>query len=330
METILESFQGYPLRKSDTNQLKHLVLKPTLICNFFCSFCQERRELHNKILKSKCKLLKLNDYKKILIDGHNLGFNAITLSGAEPTLYKYFNDLCEFIQTFEWSESYLMTNGSNLNSRNQHIINETFKYIEISFSDYSPQQFLKNRNIKNSNMFKTVYNNISRYNKIKKNFTINCIVLTRDRLLNLDKILTLSKILNFDDINLQLLEGNFNNYSERITIDDFNYFYKYIYPVVIKKFDNYKKYITDVLCIIDRELNNNMYRISENCGIPGNLIIVLPNGDIHPCNMIEYTHDFKCLSLFENSLQTVLSSIKYQQFAENKHEFCQKCPMLLH
>jgi len=318
---------------------RNLVIKPTWICNLNCPTCMERRILH-KNLKNNNYTMTLYDYDNLIHHAQEIGFNTITISGAEPLFYKQFNELCEIINnsSYTWKSKYLMTNGYLLD-RYIDTINKTFTSLQISFGDIKLDSFVYHRGSNNCYTFDRIQDNVISYHKTHKKIqTVNCVVLTKKRLLNLNNILVTSQLLNFDNVNLQLLEGNFNiNNKYKITQNDLDSFKEIIYPKI-------KRYITDkiisvisleyldsIVYTLEKYVDKKVYRDYTNdnsCTIPNNLVIVLPNGDVHPCNIVEYTHDYTIGNLRTNNLKFMLDN-SLPHFLKNRSK-CHLCPMLLH
>jgi len=76
---------------------------------------------------------------------------------------------------------------------------------------------------------------------------------------------------------------------------------------------------------------NGIYRPKNkniaHCQRPKEFTILLANGDVHPCNMIEYTHEPVMGSLFESSLTEIWNSEKWNDFRKNLFEKCELCPI---
>ena len=63
------------------------------------------------------------------------------------------------------------------------------------------------------------------------------------------------------------------------------------------------------------------------CQRPKEFTILLANGDVHPCNMVEYTHEPVMGNLFESTLTKIWNNKKWNDFRENLFEKCELCPI---
>ncbi|GAH67552.1 unnamed protein product, partial [marine sediment metagenome] len=66
------------------------------------------------------------------------------------------------------------------------------------------------------------------------------------------------------------------------------------------------------------------------CQRPKEFTILLANGDVHPCNIVEYTHEPVMGNLFENSLTEIWNSKKWNNFRKNLFDKCELCPINLY
>ena len=297
------------------NMDKTVVIKPTFDCNFHCWYCTDRRKLHSKLANRRSLLV--SEWETLLKHLFQYEFNTLTLSGAEPTLYGHYNKLIEMLSTIPYKNTTLMTNGTNLS----YVDVSYFNYVEISFADIDKKGFRKNRGRPKAE-FEFQYSSIVKYLKNKRNIAVNCIPLTQDRLLKLDKILYLSEVLGFDDVNLQPIEGNFNIIP--ITEKCLKLFKDKIYNKIPKKFLHH---VNTVLPVLENGLTG-IYR-SSPCTIPQNQLIILGNGDVHFCNIIEYTHEKEGqIDIKRNTLQEMFNKIN--EFEKTRSRYCYRCPMQLH
>lgn len=299
---------------------KTLVIKPTFTCNFHCWYCKERRALH-KFLNKK-KLMSLKDWKTAFEITKEHDFNNITISGAEPTLYQNFNEIVNIIKQY-FNSITLMTNGSTLSN----IDTSCYKYVQISFADIDFDSFHENRVAQKSKFEKQFENIVNFLKKKGKTLAINCIPLTTNRLLKLDKILYLSEIFGFDDVNLQPLEGNLKTKLINLSPnkDDINYFEEHIFPRIQPKFLERVKKVIPIL----RAASNGAYR-GDTCSIIESQLILLATGDIHACNIIEYSHEPHGVvgNILKNSWEMIMYNLN--NFKKERSKFCYRCPMQLH
>ena len=68
------------------------------------------------------------------------------------------------------------------------------------------------------------------------------------------------------------------------------------------------------------------------CSIPHRFMLVLPDGDVHPCNIVEYTHEPVVGNVLSGSgdLASIWSGAPWQRFRAERHHWCVRCPMTHH
>jgi MoaA/NifB/PqqE/SkfB family radical SAM enzyme len=66
------------------------------------------------------------------------------------------------------------------------------------------------------------------------------------------------------------------------------------------------------------------------CRTPKGFVMILSDGSVLPCNMVEYTDGPILGNIKENNLKEVLESPEWKDFASKGYEFCRYCPTHLH
>lgn len=86
--------------------------------------------------------------------------------------------------------------------------------------------------------------------------------------------------------------------------------------------------------ISNEEWSSGVYRPSriscEVCPRSSWFSLILANGDVHPCNAVEYTHEPVMGNVLEESLIKIWSNKKYDDFRENTFSYCERCPINLY
>lgn len=298
--------------------MKTLDIKPTFACNFNCPTCHERRKLYSQLQHDK--QLSINDWLMCFNKSISY-FEKLTISGAEPLLYK---DLYSMLQYSKFKKISLNTNAFLLDHVITHnLIESNLSEICISLTSLDLKTFMKMRNTTNINARDITFKNIKYFNKQKKDIlSFGMMFLTKYNIFELPKMILAFKYLNFNGIVIDLLEGNFDSNEYRVTEDQVIEFEKnkiskipYIYREDIKQL-LYKAIKTE-------------YRTTNQCNIPGNFCIILANGDVHPCNIHEYSHEPSVGNLFNYNMDimSIMNNNKSKQFKKNKSKYCNNCPI---
>lgn len=303
--------------------MNRICIKPTLKCNFNCPTCHERRQLHSSIQNDK--QLNYSEWIKILIDSHiKLGATEVTISGAEPLYYDNLINLVNDSYDIGYTRISINTNGALLNKQMSDILfNSKLTNICISFTDANKHIYAEAKGIKNETMYDNVFNNIKyfNFNKPAGISSDNILFVTKNNLKHLEYIINRAKLLKFNSLGVDLLEGNFSDNKYKIN--------KYELENYLRTKPNIPKKIIELLNVAVNE-NYKTECDYVNCDIPGNFCIILPNGDLHPCNIIEYSHEV-AFNMFDYDIDIykIFTSDEMSNFIKNKSKFCSKCQMHL-
>lgn len=64
--------------------------------------------------------------------------------------------------------------------------------------------------------------------------------------------------------------------------------------------------------------------------MPQHFTIILANGDVYPCSIVEYTNEPIMGNIFKNNFKEIWMSEKWNDFRHNLHGKCHLCPMNIH
>lgn len=316
--------------------MNHICIKPILKCNYNCPTCSARQQLHSELNKTAYIPLSIEEYDTIFNDLYILNNKCrsnikISISGGEPLLY---NNIIELVLTAKkYTDNVIIdTNASMLNKQMiDDLISAGIKTFYVSFMDTNVEQYNNARGIKiSSEKFDDIKNNLLYLNGIiNKNSpppelqlqAKNIIVLTKNRLININKIIMMSKFLGFKELSLDFLEACFVDNTHKPNDESINYFMKNIYNKLDAKYHDVFDYIISVLRL-------NEYRTeAEDCCVPSNFCIILANGDIHQCNIIEYSHEPIIGNIRDISLYDICNSNKFDDYNTNRSKYCNQCPI---
>ena len=333
--------------KKEARELRKIIMKPTLACTANCKTCAYRRELHREL--SAAKTLSLDDWKKILSDAHELGNKRLSISGGEPTLYR---DLTELIKTgkgFGWHVG-INTNGSLITREYaKRLMDAGLDQVRISLYSHIPEVHDEMRNRKG--LWEKAVNAIRIFSDLRQQypyFRINTqTIICKDNYKELTELIKLHYESGSVDMNLSYLEGDFEKqfllsrneleeFKERVIPEAIRFCKEHRFPVDTGK--NLKKLYNEKAADMD-DYAGGIYRPPEKnhpfCNIPRRQAEILANGDIHPCNIVEYSHTPVVGNLFENTLGEIWRGEKREHFREHFFrgtpvDYCTLCPMYLY
>lgn len=142
----------------------------TTHCNFNCRYCFAEGE-HNK----KNRVLDLEKVKKVLLVSKEFGINSVKLTGGEPLLYPYLEELLKYIRNINIPYIDLTTNISMLNDKNIEILNKyNVNALTLSLDTLNKTKFSY---LTNYNNFALITKNLKNViSKFKGKIRINCII----------------------------------------------------------------------------------------------------------------------------------------------------------
>lgn len=325
-------------------RLRTLLIKPTFACNANCKNCIYRRELYSKLKKED--LLTFDDWKRILKEAHQLGAKLFIISGGEPTLYPRLPELIEIGRSYGWIIK-LNSNGSTITPEYaETLIKAGLNFITISLYATYPEIHAQMRGT-NQLWMKTT-SAIKIFSELEKKypyFKVNTqSILVRENFNSFAELLKLHYKLGSNRMAVSYLEGDFEK-KNLLTEEEILYFKKKIIPEALDFCQNLNR---DVRGVAIRNLKGlfseehislsdwakgvyqpkNSHR--RSCQIAQELAFVLANGDVHPCHIVEYTHQPVMGNLFKNTLSELWHSNRWGDFRENLFDQCELCPVNLH
>lgn len=175
----------FPQKKLQSGTLR-IVL--TTRCNYQCKYCFAEGE-ENKDFRE----LPLNELKKVIKVSKEFGITNIKLTGGEPLLYTYMEELLDYIRKIEIPYIDLTTNISMLNDSNIKLLNKyKVNALTLSLNTLKKEKFEYLSGFNNYNlMIKNLHNVMKKFNgKVR----INCIVFDEGyKVEDYDEILQLCK-----------------------------------------------------------------------------------------------------------------------------------------
>ncbi len=325
-------------------KLEQLVIKPTLACTSNCPTCSFRKDLHKELIKRKS--LSVEQWLKVFDNAESLGTRRLDISGGEPTLYKRLTDLISAAKGKGWYVN-LNSNGSQ--------ITEAYAYEllragldSIAISLYSPYPDAHDKMRCNPGLWKKATSAVRIFAELRKRYpkfsVITQTLLMRENYKSLPELIELHYNLGSQTIAFTYLEGDFDKkfLLNKNEIADFKE------NTLPKAIDFCKKLPASVRqdaistlesCYSEKitsiaNFAKGIYRPKEAkmtpCQRPKNFALILANGDVHPCNMVEYSHEPVMGNIFDSDLVDIWQSEKWNKFREELFDYCILCPINLY
>lgn len=206
---------GNDVNLNDNPWLWHFHIKITDICNAKCSFCIEQNCKKNE--QPKKALTNIDKMLKEMQDNNCLF--SVSVTGGEPTLFPYFEELCDILAKYDIKFLTMNTNGYGLD-KYVDTIDGLFDFVNISRHSISDQE--------NNEIFRTKVHTIDELREIKKKyhktkFRIQCVI--GDKLHTPQDILSFIEAYDFaDDYSFRRLMQVGDEFGLSYTVNQDEYF----------------------------------------------------------------------------------------------------------
>lgn len=278
------------------SDLKHLTIKPIVYCALSCSYCDVRQEHFD--LTKEC-VLGINDWSKVFKDADDLGVEYLDISGGEPSLYKYLDALVWEGKNKGWFVS-VNSSGTGINKNlikklenvclDQIIISimstkeEKHDLLRGTIGSYQSAKYAIQL-IKESSIRLVIHFIIS-----KNNFEELPEVIEKSIEWGASSLALIYPENDFSERTLLLNEDDIVRMNQKIKIETEN--------IYRKKFPKRKKDIQNIQNLYPLENKNSFSKgifwdsieeVKEKCDKPNQFVLIYTNGDVLPCNAVEYT-----------------------------------------
>ena len=331
----------YNLAVSKPPRFAHLVLKPTLACTARCHTCSTRKALHKS--KGQDQQLALADWKNLFREVDGLGLSKLTISGGEPTLYKDLTELIEAGKRYGW-EIGLNTNGS-LIDRDCAGRLKAAGLNAVSLSVYSAKPELHDRMRGHPGLWQKAVGAAGAFVEIRERqdpmFRVQMqTLLCRDNFRSFPDLIKLAYQLRVCGLTFSYLEGDFRERQHLLEEKQIDEFKRQVVPEAIAIIREASadawarrmaiaavRSIFPIGRIREREYAQGVYRHPSACEVPSFFAIVLANGDVHPCNMVEYSHHPVIGNLQTSSFAELWRGDAWAAFRRKGFDLCRYCPV---
>ncbi|MBN2964459.1 class I SAM-dependent methyltransferase [Sulfurospirillum sp. T05] len=320
--------------------LNKLIIKPTLQCTADCFGCVSRRSLHKE--KRKLEQVTLWRWKEILEEAVALGCRNLEISGGEPTLYKNLLEIIELGKRLGL-HVHMNTNGSMINDAYAEKLMES-GLDSIMLSLYSHDANTLDSMRRSKGLWKKATATAAAINKARIRFPnfnfYTQTILCRENFKDFNHLIALHYSIGSDRMAISYLEGDFQK-KFLLKKDEIKYFRETVIPKsisLVSELGIYNKreavgalkmlYAEEISTLDD--FSQGIYWKNKKCSVPSSSALILSNGDIHPCNIVEYAHKPIMGNIIKNNLTDLWNSDLWNQYRIHLHEKCELCPMNIH
>lgn len=313
-------------------ELKRIVIKPTLACTAKCIMCANRQGLYSEIVNEP--VLTLKEWFKIIDDANDLGCKVVIISGGEPFLYKFLPELVDYIKR-KRQIVVINTSGHGLDKNLLKAVC-SLGVDDISIPLYSDNSQIHDsiRNIDGA--FSSAIETIKFVSNECPNTKINSqCFLSSLNYRSLPGLMNLCIELKINQLDFTYIEGDFANQMQ-LNATELDEYINDILPKLKKKISTYVENsdeiidkLTSVHNVPFGSFTKGIYQPYNSlpCKRPAEALLMVCNGDVLPCNMIEYTKEPIIGNLKISSLTEIWSGNKLKVFRNTHFAFCKNCPM---
>lgn len=329
-------------------KLRSLFIKPTLACTANCLHCRHRQELYRQIENNN--KLKLPDYARLFHEVRKIGTESLHISGGEPTLYDQLPDLIAEGKRHKWFVI-LNTNGSTLNfTMASELFRAGLDAVIVSLQSTDP--VIHDAMRQKCGHLNKIVESIGLLQRMKKKFNPNFLlstqtIITKKNYLDLPNIVRLVCQLDSDAHGFSYLEGDFER-ELLLSVEEIMDLKQTIIPEMLEVLNAYPfknsilKYaaMRSVAKLYNEKITSlesyskGVYRDKKytrsHCRAPEIFAMVLPNGDVHPCNMVEYVHAPIVGNILKQEFYEIWQGQMWNEFRQERFMWCHYCPAHIH
>jgi MoaA/NifB/PqqE/SkfB family radical SAM enzyme len=322
-------------------RFRHLVLKPELACTASCPTCSSRKELHRGA--DRKQFLAFSDWQALCGEARELGCSRLTISGGEPTLYDRLEGLVALGKGHGLRVD-LNSNGSRIDrAAARRLVDAGLDGAVISL--YAADAALHDRLRRSPGLWQRAHEALAALVEQRDGRAVALRVdmqtfLSRDNFRLFPELLALAFRLRVCSITFSYLEGDYAERKFLLQRADIAEFRREVVPRaldVIRSAGSSAGARRLALAAVrslysggerkQGDYAQGIYRRSRPCAIPSFLALVLANGDVHPCNMVEYAHEPVMGNLRERGLAELWRSAAWRDFRRRGFPMCRYCPM---
>ncbi len=322
-------------------RLDCMVIKPTLACTADCKTCANRQSLHKELIKQKA--LSVENWEQVISDAKELGLRYLVISGGEPTLYKNLIDLIRIGRKYECSVR-LNTNGSLITEEYaKKLLEAGLDHVTVSLYGHIPQIHDKIKNKKG--IWKLAVNAMRIFSDLKEEYPDFMLktntFISKDNYRYLPELIKLHSDLGSSEIYISYLEGDFER-KYLLNEEEICEFKNEVIPKAIKLCEHSEQATLSLRNLYDEKIASisdfadGIYRPANGnypcCSAHKYLALILANGDVHACQVVEYSHEPVVGNVLEQNLKDIWSGEKWNRFKifhflREEINYCSLCPI---
>jgi len=317
--------------------LKYLTIKPTAICGYSCPYCSGRQVMFRQ---AKGRQLDLPEWRRVLREARDLGVATVRISGGEPTLFKGLLELVAFAR--ENADQVLMySNGRLLDGR----LAEQLKVrgldgVSISLLSLHPQ--LHNHLRQTSGSHGWAIDACRAAVAADLHLSIHVIV-CRHNYHEIPGMIRYASVIGASALELHYPENDIEHRYLLMDSSDIRCWREEVSGACIAMLEESRTGNDGNVRVLEGLYSQHgseadhchgIYWSSKEaagaCTKPISFAMVYPNGDVLPCNGVEYAHEPVVGNVRREALREIWEGTAFLEFRAERTAWCKFCPMMLH
>lgn len=318
--------------------LGRLVIKPTLACTARCPTCALRTKLFNQ--RHGDPVLSLTQWGDLMRDARRLGGNELHISGGEPSLDPRLEELVGMGRRLGMTTNVNTNGGAVTEALAKRLADVGLDSATISL--YSHRAATHDALRCQPGLFDQALRSLRwlQHHGVAVDLQTT---LVRGNLLDLAEFLEMSYRLEVGYLYVSYLEGD-RKKRWLPTAEQIRRFREEVIPrsTEIIMHCAPAQWRDEALRAVATAFAGDEQRVEEfsqgeyhpvgrcECARPYDFTLVLANGDVLPCNGVEYCHSPIMGNVFATPLPDLWHSESWDQFRRARHAWCRWCPVTLH
>ena len=315
------------------NGLKYLTIKPTIYCAFDCPYCISRQSLFKE---SKNRELSLDNWLNVFRQADELGCSYLDISGGEPTMYKFLFPLIKGAKDLGWYVS-INTAGIRISKMVDELVAAGLDKVCISLLSLDPE--INNKLRTGKNISEQTYKGIEAIKNSPIDLALH-FILSKHNYRELPDVVQFAFNQNAAQLAIAFPENDHVLHTLLMNEEQIEEFESIVLPKAIGVYEKLKKHNNSFPILFDKTLGslnyskgiywNSLTEIVERCDKPHTFLLIYPNGDVMPCNGIEYTHKPILGNVNKDKLADIWENNIMEEFRKCRIQYCINCPIKRH
>ncbi|MFO0646039.1 MAG: glycosyltransferase [Polyangiales bacterium] len=318
--------------------LRHLTIKPFTPCTHACPYCDSRQELFDL---TRDRIVGLDDWARLFAEADTLGAEYLDISGGEPSLYKGLAALVWEAKVLGWFVSMNSTGEQVTPSLLGRLHDAGLDQIIMSMMSLDEATHDRLRGKRGS--FAEAVAAIEAMRETPIRLVLH-FILSRHNARELPALVDQAFEWGARAIALVYPENDHERDYLRLRDDDIEIFRRAVIPAAMERYaDRAPSRPHDLATIAGLFASHgrggdfargrywsSLEEIHGLCDKPERFALVYANGDVLPCNAVEYTHAPVVGNILETPFSEIWTGDRYAAFRREKMAFCGLCPIKRH